>query len=184
MTKSIIIKNLLNKFENNQYLVIREILFNYKKYDYDDKEECYNNIIFILEDFYNFIIDDTILNDYLRITNENELNRMLQNNFHNNLLKKYKKCIITGHDIEECEACHIIPLEIKFSYDITNGLLLSSSLHKLFDKFMWSINPNTQCIEIKQTSSIYLIHNYNNKYINLDTETLKNISWHYEKFIS
>jgi len=29
------------------------------------------------------------------------------------------------------------------NFDINNCLLLSSNLHKTFDKYYWSINPNT-----------------------------------------
>ena len=53
--------------------------------------------------------------------------RLYQEKFRNNLIKKYELCIITGKDEDICEACHIIPhSECTYDkkYDINNGLLL------------------------------------------------------------
>ena len=32
-------------------------------------------------------------------------------------------------------------------YTESNGLLLTRNLHKLYDDYLWSINPDTLCIE-------------------------------------
>jgi hypothetical protein len=181
MTKPEIIKKMVEKY-NNKYLVFREIFFNWKQYEYKTQELCYHNLLMIMENICNLTIDETELNEYLRITDQDELNRMQQNKFKENLFKKYKCCIVTENDIDECEACHIIPLEEKYSYDVDNGLLLTSSLHKTFDKYIWSINPNTSCIEIFSNNKKYMINEYENKKINLDKSTIKNLEWHYNKF--
>lgn len=182
MIQSQIIKKMLDDY-GDKYIVFREIFINWKKYNYDSQDLCYNNLIIIFEDICGLNIDSDELNDYLRITDPDKLNRMQQQKFKQNLCEKYKKCIVTGNDIDECDACHIVPLEIKYSYNINNGLLLSSSLHKTFDKFYWSINPNTSCIEVLKNNKNLLINNFINKKIILEKETLENLRWHYEKFI-
>ena len=52
------------------------------------------------------------------------------------------KCALSGMDEIQCEAAHIIP----YSENDTeaNGMLLSVELHRLYDKFIWCPNPNTQ----------------------------------------
>jgi predicted restriction endonuclease len=173
---------MIDEYENH-YLVFREIFLNWKKYNFKTQDLCFENLFIIMQDILKYDINCNELNEYLRITDNDELNRMQQNKFKENLFIKYKKCIITENDVDECEACHIIPLERKYSYDVNNGILLSSSLHKTFDKFIWSINPITSCIEINnENNKKYLINNFNNNKINLDKETLKNLEWHYEKF--
>lgn len=69
-----------------------------------------------------------------------------QDEFRNKLLDIYKgRCIISGCDIEEVlEAAHIIPFNGLHSHNIANGLLLRSDLHKLFDKYLLAIHPNTR----------------------------------------
>ena len=61
--------------------------------------------------------------------------RRYQYKFRNQLIKKYNNCIITGKSHKICEASHIISYKenINKRYDINNGLLLCSELHKMFD---------------------------------------------------
>ena len=73
-----------------------------------------------------------------------------QNYFREELIKRYTSCIITGSNYITCEACHIIPYSeclTEDKYNINNGLLLRSDLHKLFDKKLIKINPDTYCLE-------------------------------------
>lgn len=57
-----------------------------------------------------------------------------------------KHCLITGNDAEECDACHLVPdticekLDSCYRYDPRNGILLSKTLHNLFDKFLWTFD--------------------------------------------
>jgi putative restriction endonuclease len=90
---------------------------------------------------------------------------MVQQLFRNALLEIYaNSCAFCGLTIKEAlEACHIIPYSessIKQRLDITNGLLLCSNHHKLFDNgylrvnekyYIQYFNPN----EIKKELSNY-----------------------------
>ena len=175
------IENLLKKFDNDQYSVISHIIKNYKDYKYNDSDECRSNLIMIFEDYYDYTIDYVKLSSFLR-ENEISIDRTDQEKFRKKLIKKYEKCIITGNHPDECESAHIIPLSIKHSFDVNNGLLLSSSLHKTFDKYIWSIDKNGKII-VKDTNNKYLIEKYKGKKLFLDNDTMNNLKYHYECFI-
>lgn len=71
--------------------------------------------------------------------------RLEQAAFRAALMMKYGgKCAISGCRIEPVlQAAHILPFSdhIEFRDDLTNGLLLRSDLHLLFDRSLISINP-------------------------------------------
>ena len=75
-----------------------------------------------------------------------------------------KICIISDVFYKECDACHIIPYSIGLN-DINNSLLLTKSLHELFDDDYWTIDSETgqiliyEIIENENTT----IHLYKNK---------------------
>ncbi len=59
------------------------------------------------------------------------------------VLKLFKqKCPITNFFFNECDVCHIIPQSVNntFKDNVYNCILLSSSLHRLFDTFMWTFD--------------------------------------------
>ena len=114
-------------------------------------------------------------------------NPILQNYYRDGLINRYKKCIISGMHMEVCEACHIIPFYDSENFDIDNGILLNSVLHKLFDKHYWSINPSTLCVEISNNCNNFeFLQEHNNKYINILEQydnTKHNLRSHYDIFI-
>lgn len=120
---------------------------------------------------------------------EEKLKRQYQKKFKNQLAKKYGCCIISNDDVDICEACHIIPFcesDNMNMYDVTNGLLLSSGLHTLFDKYMFSIDANGVVVlskKILNKPSFKNYHKYHNMKLKLDTKTMKNIAVHYDKFV-
>jgi predicted restriction endonuclease len=103
-------------------------------------------------------------------------------NFRKICIEKYKKCVISDVFYKECDACHIIPYSIGLN-DINNSLLLTKSLHELFDEGYWTIDSETgqilisEIIENENTS----IHKYKNKNLKhiLNTQLSKNLVWHY-----
>jgi len=111
--------------------------------------------------------------------------RTKQNEYRKALINRFQKCVISGLLPEECEAAHIVPYKDELEYDIDNGLLLSANLHKLFDKYIWSIHPETQKIVINWNSDKELsIWDYKGKYIsNLSENNLKYIKKHHKEFI-
>lgn len=68
-----------------------------------------------------------------------------QSAFRENLLSAYDgRCAITGYSVKDVlEAAHIVPyLGVKTNH-LSNGLILRSDLHKLFDSFKIVVNPDT-----------------------------------------
>lgn len=61
--------------------------------------------------------------------------------FRNDLIDYYEgECILSGCAIlEALEGCHILPFVKDGAYEICNGLLLRRDLHRLFDKYKWSV---------------------------------------------
>jgi hypothetical protein len=115
-----------------------------------------------------------------------------QDNFRENLLDRYGNCIITKKSMHEIlQACHVISHNIckehykEKEYDINNGIILDCNMHKLFDNFLFSINPETRCVEIgkklKMNKNEY--NQYDGMMIeSLNFETLKNLKHHYYVF--
>jgi hypothetical protein len=159
----------LNKFIQNEldnkideYEIFINIYINYLKYNYVTREQCKNSLLLIFDMYFSKTIDIDIINDMLKKTND-ILYRGEQQKFRNDLINRFGKCIITGYDEIECEAAHIIDLDDeKLNYNINNGLILTTSLHKLFDKLVWCINPETFNIEVndKYKDKDLLINNY------------------------
>jgi hypothetical protein len=70
------------------------------------------------------------------------------NDWRSLILKRYKRCVITGLDRIECDAAHIVPFKDctgeneSWAVHKGNGLLLSKNLHWTFDRYYWSLDPN------------------------------------------
>ena len=59
------------------------------------------------------------------------------------VLKIYQnRCVVSHFNVYECDLAHIIPQAISsiHQYNPNNCLLLSSSLHRTFDKFLWTFD--------------------------------------------
>ena len=78
-----------------------------------------------------------------------------------------------------------VPINENESYNLNNGIILISNLHKTFDKYLWSINPETFTIEIKNNVNVGNIKHYMGQKINivLNNELINNMKYHYNKFI-
>jgi hypothetical protein len=161
--------NNLYSFLKDKTTISESCYNNYKSFNYSSKES--------------FFID---IQHLCKLKNikivEERTKRLSQDEFRNGLKKKYMQCIITGNNISECESAHIIPVKDDGNYELTNGLLLSANIHKTFDKFYWSINPITSCIEIKNNGIKSSINQYNGNKIDLEKETLLHLQYHYDKF--
>ena len=97
-------------------------------------------------------------------------------------ITKYKKCIITGVFHEECDACHIIPYSIGLNI-VDNSLLLTKSLHELFDKGYWTIDYETGNILISdriinENTTIHKYKNMNMRHM-LNKDLCRNLKYHY-----
>jgi predicted restriction endonuclease len=106
--------------------------------------------------------------------------------FRNKLIEKFKnKCIISNSIEIECDSAHIIPVQNYGNYEINNGLLLCTNLHRTFDMFLWSINPITFEIQIskKHDSGTIKIYDKNCLINKLDKSYENNLMWHYNRFL-
>jgi hypothetical protein len=167
------LEQLLDNYDN--YKISKGKLKDFERFGYDDYLLFNHHLKFLLENCYD--IDVT----------ENIKQRLNQTEFRNELLKKFNSCcLITGEDCEiELAACHIIPVKDEESYDIDNGLLLRSNLHNTFDKYLWSINPETLIIESRTNIKVGNISQYVGQKIKLSlTPDLKtNLGKHYQIFL-
>ena len=182
-------KHIINEYANDKKVYVNDLEPDY--FDYEDDEELNYDLEFLSK---------TVLDDYEFIEDQDNPKylkeyRDKQKDFRKSLIKKYTCCVISGTRSEyEIEAAHIIPYcEGKkdiYNFSESNGLLLKSNLHKTFDKFLWSINPDTFCIEVKNISSDILgeINDYKNKKVEqldkTDIKLKKNLENHYTKFIN
>ena len=131
----------------------------YNIYNYESYDDLEIDLYFLIETLY------TNCKIY-----KNKQERTEQEKFRRDLLNTYGKCIITGSNcFVELEAAHIVNFrEDNRNNTIDNGLLLKSNIHKTFDEYLWTINPDTLMIEIKDNINAGEIMNYNGKKININ----------------
>lgn len=170
--------NVIEKYLD-ELVEIKSDIYN-TEFEYGDST---NDSYDTLKEFYLEFMLNNLYQDKLTTTKKHRLN---QREFREELLKKYKGCIVTGETCEvELTAAHIVPVSENDNYDIDNGLLLSENLHRTFDHYLWSINPKTMTIETKSGKNAGHIEKYKNHKINLEpTTTLyKNLSKHHSNFL-
>jgi len=140
-----------------------------------------NDIQFVLLTYFKYDIENL-----LKIKFENKEKRNYQNLLRQQAFEKFNnKCVISGNDEELLlEVAHIKPVseckDINEKSDINNVLLLWIDIHKYFDNYKISINPNTGCVE---TNCDYF-KKYEGKKININIEMKKYLEHHYFKFIN
>lgn len=169
MTK---LENYLDEFDNNE--LHNSIFSKYQDFDYDNEDIYQIDLDFLLDNIYNIKITDT------------KLKRMGQPEFRRQLLELYdEKCIVSGNDCKpEFEACHIIPVATEEDYSLFNGLLLERTIHKTFDEYFWSINPDTFIIETRgNTSGSIQKYEGNTVILSNNVELKDNLRQHYNKFL-
>lgn len=114
--------------------------------------------------------------------------RLEQHEFRSELLKLYNgTCVVSGNDCEEeLEACHIVPFSEKGESDLSNGLILERNIHVTFDKYYWSINPDTLVIEVNPNKKTNSINKYIGNIVNLIMNPFlySNLKSHYNNFIN
>ena len=94
------------------------------------------------------------------------------------------KCAITGTtEPKALEAAHIIPYSLeKDGRDLlVNGLLLRRDIHKLFDDYLLSINPETRAIEVSPEITDSSYRKLNGIIIH-DPIGNENLKFHYQNF--
>lgn len=164
----------LNTFKKNNYIIKSDLLERYNEFDYEDEDDMELDLDLLLNVKYKNIQ-----------VSECKKERIEQQKFRKELLKVYPNCIVTMNNCNtELDAAHIKPHSEGGMYQINNGLILSTNLHRTFDKYLWSINPDTLQIECKENRNTGSIKMYENNKINLKlTKKLKeNLQYHYDNF--
>lgn len=167
----------------DKYTVYNDICNNYSKYNYITKKECELVVSNIFETVFDTVIDTEYTTKYGVIERRHNI-------FRKKISKLYNKCILTGSPLVMCEAAHIVPFcdsEPKMKYSAHNGLMLEAGIHKLFDKYLWTISPQGNVVvsdKIINNSRYKVINQYNNKHIKLNIGTMKNMLHHYNKFVN
>lgn len=160
--------------KHNNTGIDENIINDFEKFEYTNEKLYSLHLNFLLENIYNIKL----------LTHTRK--RLNQNEFRNDILNKFNyKCVVSGETCkEELTASHIIPVADNEDYDIDNGLLLRENLHKTFDNFMWSINPNTLKIEIRNNCNVGQIREYVGNVIdfNMNSYLKSNLICHYEEF--
>ena len=80
-----------------------------------------------------------------------------QKKFRDKLIERYYKCPIDNLDYTLCEACHIVPYsESKENqkFDVFNGILLTPTLHRIYDKNYFKIDENSCRVQIIEQNII------------------------------
>jgi hypothetical protein len=148
---------------------------------YDKLKGKYNDhdIKFVMLTFYDHDLEDDIVTEY-----QEREKRKYQHFLRKHALKKYGKCVISGIDHELLlEVAHIKPVSECANTeksDIYNTLLLWIDVHKYFDRYMISINPETCSVE---TNCDYL-KKYDGKKVNLEHPQKKYLSNHHSIFLN
>ncbi len=96
-------------------------------------------------------------------------------------------CITKSKNNTKLEVCRIIPFDICNNYDINNALIMTSNFHRMFDAYLFSINPESLCVimsdELKEDDD----YKYNNCKITINennvNEIKKYLTKHYNIFI-
>ncbi len=174
------LEDFLHSQTNGQ--VYKSDLEDFTKFDYDDETRYKHHLTWLLNNCYPLDIVDKA-SDAI----EKRKKRMGQQEFRDGLFKMYSNtCVISGNVCDvELEAAHIVPYAESGSYDLSNGLLLTSTFHKTFDKYLWSINPNTLLVEVAPNKNVGKISDHVGKKVNLKItpKLIANLSSHYSKFI-
>jgi hypothetical protein len=149
-----------------------------------DPDNLYKNLTKTFEKEY---VDMVMYEEICYVNNNVKDKRSEQTKFRNDLVNKYKNCVITGNGELLCDACHIVPYYVSNDNNIYNGLLMDTSIHRLFDLYLISIDPNTMRVSIsdKLDKSMYgNVWRYNNAKINIDRRSTQYLKIHYNIFIS
>lgn len=113
--------------------------------------------------------------------------RTHQDVFREKLIERYGVCVISKNNEKRCDACHIIPFsecENIDSYNVNNGILMDSGIHKLYDAYLLSIHPETLRVVIKNKTlkEDPNIAIYNGVKTSVSDKSIKYLRMHYNIF--
>ncbi len=94
--------------------------------------------------------------------------------------------IISGYDMQMIDACHIVPFANSHDDTISNGICLSPTFHRAFDRGLISINEDYKVIvssRFSETGSDISLKSYDGKSIFIPSiekykPSFENLKWH------
>jgi predicted restriction endonuclease len=174
--KNIKLEDYLDKINQTDNKINFKILDSWEYFNYSNKEIFINDIELLIQLIYSNI----------KICQDSNI-RLSQTEFRKSLIEFYDgKCVITQNDsLEELEASHIVEHKDLGDSDLSNGLLLEANLHKTFDKYLWTINPDSLEIESSPKNITKSIKNHIGKKIDLQMNPIlyTNLKKRYEIFL-
>lgn len=119
-----------------------------------------------------------------------ERERRLDTKFKKEVRERYHRCVISEHSQTQCDVIHLLSFSESNEYqkyDPNNGLLMDKSLHSLFDKYYFTINPENNQIELnlsKEDIEETSINQYKNKKLDINPDSKIYLERHYQTFLS
>ena len=174
----VLLSNYLEEISNDdvgEQKLRSNITNSYRYFGYPNEYSFKIDLELLLETLYNQII----------LVDTPQKTRLTQNKFRTQLMDLYQsKCVISSNsNPDELEAAHIIEVCDGGNYDISNGLILEANLHKTFDKYQWTINPDTLKIEVREGHSGSITKYMDKKiYLTLNPVLYSNLKYRYDKF--
>jgi hypothetical protein len=153
---------------DDHYKIFYDIYNNYNNYEFINKEYCKNYLLIIFSELYEKVIDLEIINNM--IEKREIIPRTNQQKFRQEVISRFRTCIISDIHYESCQASHIYDLSDEpLNYDVNNGILLNATLHMEFDQLKWGIHPDTYKIIISEKHQCQNLEI--NKFINIDLQS-------------
>ena len=97
--------------------------------------------------------------------------------------------VVSTRDVQLVDACHIVPISESADDTITNGLSLTPSMHRAFDRFLFSIDKDYRVVlspHYKEQGHPFLkVFEGERIVLPGDREyypAVKNLQWHYDRF--
>lgn len=145
-------------------------------------ESVENRYKLLIETYNKAIVDYYMYDKYKYLHRNDSINEQINRNgqitFKKQLIDRYKCCIISGNTENTCDAAHIIPysiLDTNDKYNIDNGLLLRTDLHRYFDNKILKINPYTLVVsfDTEWLNKNKNYEEYNNIKVNINENSIK-----------
>jgi len=159
----------------DKYSKINELVYDkYESFGYDNEYTFIEDLNFFVDKVYKLSVYD-----------DNQ-KRIKQQEFKNVLIDKYETCIISGSNCHSESVACCIQFSEDINYVLSNGILLKKNLSDTFNKYLWSINPNTLMVEVRDNIDVGEIKKYKNYELGIEVsnEMYLNLLDHYYKFIN
>lgn len=165
--------------------------FFYYNYDIDEEiQEILSKDIYSDEQCLEFLRSSGVTLETERKLITGNINKnargALQTKFRKDLLDVYPKCILSEINMHEVlVAAHIKPVEYNGGYDVSNGFLMRTDLHLLFDANHLRIKPSSENlaeVEVDEMTRLSYGHTIPSRIILPNYVSIDNLRWRYDNY--